>query len=105
MFSSGLSYGGLLNLMEKRTGRITYLPTTYRLFIVKTVIDVCSSKPMQCLDFEDFGVFFDFPDQDRLLNVLSAKALPEMFVRLIDDMNRRGTAAVGAPACCVSSSK
>ncbi|KAK6755500.1 hypothetical protein RB195_014083 [Necator americanus] len=59
------------------------------------------SKPMQ-LAFLDFEAAFDSPHRGRLLNALSADGVPGKFVRLLDDMNQRTTAAVRTPVGCTT---
>ncbi|KAK6728223.1 hypothetical protein RB195_005708 [Necator americanus] len=43
---------------------------------------------------------FDSPHRGRLLKALRADGVPGKFVRLLDDMNQRTTAAVRTPAGC-----
>ncbi|KAK6756651.1 hypothetical protein RB195_014835 [Necator americanus] len=57
--------------------------------------------PMQ-LAFLDFEAAFDSPHRCRFLNALSADGVPGKFVRLLDDMNQRTTAAVRTPAGCTT---
>ncbi|KAK6760673.1 hypothetical protein RB195_021942 [Necator americanus] len=52
------------------------------------------------LSFLDFEAAFDSPHRGRLLNALRADAVAGKFVRLLDDMNQRTTAAVRTPAGC-----
>ncbi|KAK6735707.1 hypothetical protein RB195_018750 [Necator americanus] len=54
------------------------------------------------LAFLDFEAAFDSPHRGRLLNALSADGVPGKFVRLLDDMNQRTTAAVRTPAGCTT---
>ncbi|KAK6763283.1 hypothetical protein RB195_023840 [Necator americanus] len=54
------------------------------------------SKPMQ-LAFLDFEAAFDSSHRGRLLNALRADGVPGKFIRLLDDMNQRTTAAVRTP--------
>ncbi|KAK6729372.1 hypothetical protein RB195_006432 [Necator americanus] len=54
------------------------------------------------LAFLDFGAAFDSPHRGRLLNALRADGVPGKFVRLLDDMNQRTTAAVRTPARCTT---
>ncbi|KAK6743866.1 hypothetical protein RB195_010892 [Necator americanus] len=77
--------------------------TIDQVFIVRRVIEIWVrySKPMQ-LAFLDFEAAFDSPHRDRLLNALSADGVPGKFVRLLDDMNQRTTAAVRTPAGCTT---
>ncbi|KAK6741352.1 hypothetical protein RB195_009287 [Necator americanus] len=49
------------------------------------------------LAFLDFEAAFDSPHRGRLLNALRADGVPGKFVRLLDDMNQRTTAAVRTP--------
>ncbi|KAK6749134.1 hypothetical protein RB195_001625 [Necator americanus] len=74
-----------------------------QVFIVRRVIEIWQwySKPMQ-LAFLDFEAAFDSPHRGRLLNALSADGVPRKFVRLLDDMNHRTTAAVRTPAGCTT---
>ncbi|KAK6762451.1 hypothetical protein RB195_023247 [Necator americanus] len=78
-----------------RSGR----STIDQVFIVRRVIEIWQrySKPIQ-LAFLDFEAAFDFPHRGRLLNALRADGVPGKFVRLLDDMNQRTTAAVRTPA-------
>ncbi|KAK6730590.1 hypothetical protein RB195_007197 [Necator americanus] len=78
--------------------------TIDQVFIVRRVIEIWQrySKPMQ-LAFLDFEATFDSPHRGRLLNALSADGVPGKFVRLLDDMNQRTTAAVRTPAGCTTS--
>ncbi|KAK6748174.1 hypothetical protein RB195_001040 [Necator americanus] len=54
------------------------------------------------LAFLDFEAAFDSPHRGRLLNALRADGVPGKFVRLLDDMNQRTTAAVRTPAGCTT---
>ncbi|KAK6743364.1 hypothetical protein RB195_010554 [Necator americanus] len=74
-----------------------------QVLIVRRVIEIWQrySKPMQ-LAFLDFEAAFDSPHRGRLLNALSADGVPGKFVRLLDDMNQRATAAVRTPAGCTT---
>ncbi|KAK6729736.1 hypothetical protein RB195_006657 [Necator americanus] len=54
------------------------------------------------LAFLDFEAAFDSPHRGRLLNALRADGAPRKFVRLLDDMNQRTTAAVRTPAGCTT---
>ncbi|KAK6726473.1 hypothetical protein RB195_004664 [Necator americanus] len=54
------------------------------------------------LEFLDFEAAFDSPHRGRLLNALSADGVPGKFVRLLDDMNQRTTAADRTPAGCTT---
>ncbi|KAK6757561.1 hypothetical protein RB195_015398 [Necator americanus] len=45
---------------------------------------------------------FDSPHRGRLFNALRADGVPGKFVRLLDDMNQRTTAAVRTPAGCTT---
>ncbi|KAK6736587.1 hypothetical protein RB195_019341 [Necator americanus] len=47
--------------------------------------------------FLDFEAAFDSPHRGRLLNEIRADGVPGKFVRLLDDMNQRTTAAVRTP--------
>ncbi|KAK6727558.1 hypothetical protein RB195_005319 [Necator americanus] len=82
-----------------RPGRSTIV----QVFIVRRVIEIWQrcSEPMR-LAFLDFEVAFDCPHRGRLLNALSADGVPGKFVRLLDDMNQRTTAAVRTPAGCIT---
>ncbi|KAK6762080.1 hypothetical protein RB195_022977 [Necator americanus] len=77
--------------------------TIDQVFIVRRVIEIWQrySKPMQ-LAFLDFEAAFDSPHRGRLLNALRADGVPGKFVRLLDDMNQRTTAAVRTPARCTT---
>ncbi|KAK6764396.1 hypothetical protein RB195_024645 [Necator americanus] len=77
--------------------------TIDRVFIVRRVFEVWQrySKPLQ-LAFLDFEAASDYPHRGRLPNRLRADGIPGKFVRLINDMNRRTTAAVRTPAGCTS---
>ncbi|KAK6756712.1 hypothetical protein RB195_014879 [Necator americanus] len=74
-----------------------------KVFIVRRVIEIWQrySKPMQ-LAFLDFEAAFDSPHRCRLLNALRADGVPGKFVRLLDDMNQRTTAAVRTPVGCTT---
>ncbi|KAK6736616.1 hypothetical protein RB195_019360 [Necator americanus] len=74
--------------------------TIDQVFIVRRVIEIWQrySNPMQ-LDFE---AAFDSPHRGRLLNTLRADGVPGKFVRLLDDMNQRTTAAVRTPSGCTT---
>ncbi|KAK6763413.1 hypothetical protein RB195_023933 [Necator americanus] len=54
------------------------------------------------LAFLDFEAAFDSPHRGRLLNALSADRVLGKFVRLLDDMNQRPTAAVRTSAGCTT---
>ncbi|KAK6765270.1 hypothetical protein RB195_025269 [Necator americanus] len=54
------------------------------------------------LAFLDFEAAFDSPHRGRFLNALRADGVPRKFVRLLDDMNQRTTAAVRTPAGCTT---
>ncbi|KAK6765542.1 hypothetical protein RB195_025448 [Necator americanus] len=54
------------------------------------------------LAFLDFEAAFDSPHRGRLLNALRSDGVPGKFVRLLDDMNQRTTAAVRTPAGCTT---
>ncbi|KAK6731056.1 hypothetical protein RB195_007490 [Necator americanus] len=54
------------------------------------------------LAFLDFEAAFDSPHRGRLLKALRADGVPGKFVRLLDDMNQRTTAAVRTPAGCTT---
>ncbi|KAK6747858.1 hypothetical protein RB195_000822 [Necator americanus] len=77
--------------------------TIDQVFIVRRVTEIWQrySKPMQ-LAFLDFEAAFDSPHRGRLLNALFADGVPGKFVRLLDDMNQRTTAAVRTPAGCTT---
>ncbi|KAK6762355.1 hypothetical protein RB195_023172 [Necator americanus] len=77
--------------------------TIDQVFIVRRVLEIWQrySKPMQ-LAFLDFEAAFDFPHRGRLFNALRADGAPGKFVRLLDDMNQRTTAAVRTPARCTT---
>ncbi|KAK6754740.1 hypothetical protein RB195_013618 [Necator americanus] len=77
--------------------------TIDQVFIVRRVIEIWQrySKPMQ-VAFLDFEAAFDSPHRGRLLNALRADGVPGKFVRLLDDMNQRTTAAVRTPAGCTT---
>ncbi|KAK6763281.1 hypothetical protein RB195_023840 [Necator americanus] len=49
------------------------------------------------LAFLDFEAAFDSSHRGRLLNALRADGVPGKFIRLLDDMNQRTTAAVRTP--------
>ncbi|KAK6763048.1 hypothetical protein RB195_023663 [Necator americanus] len=74
-----------------------------QVFIVRRVIETWQrySKPMQ-LAFLDFEAAFDSPHRGRLLNALRTDGVPGKFVRLLDDINQRKTAAVRTPAGCTT---
>ncbi|KAK6760859.1 hypothetical protein RB195_022070 [Necator americanus] len=76
--------------------------TIDQVFIVRKVIEIWQqySKPMQ-LVFLDFEAAFDSPHRGHLLNELRA-GVPGKFVRLLDDMNQRTSAAVRTPAACTT---
>ncbi|KAK6735555.1 hypothetical protein RB195_018645 [Necator americanus] len=67
-------------------------------FIARRVIEIWQrySKPMQ-LAFLDFEAAFDPPHRGRLLNALRAGGVAGKFVRLLEDMNQRTTAAIRTP--------
>ncbi|KAK6760365.1 hypothetical protein RB195_021728 [Necator americanus] len=77
--------------------------TIDQVFIVRRVIEIWQrySEPMQ-LAFLDIEAAFDSPHRGRLLNALRADGVPGEFVRLLDDMNQRTTAAVRTPAGCTT---
>ncbi|KAK6750209.1 hypothetical protein RB195_002293 [Necator americanus] len=77
--------------------------TIDQVFIVRRLIEIWQrySKPTQ-LAFLDFEAAFDSPHRGRLLNALRADGVPGKFVRLLDDMNQRTTAAVRTPAGCTT---
>ncbi|KAK6761545.1 hypothetical protein RB195_022566 [Necator americanus] len=52
------------------------------------------------LAFLGFEAAFDAPHRGRLLNALLTDGVPGKFVRSLDDMNQRTTAAVRTPAGC-----
>ncbi|KAK6763046.1 hypothetical protein RB195_023663 [Necator americanus] len=54
------------------------------------------------LAFLDFEAAFDSPHRGRLLNALRTDGVPGKFVRLLDDINQRKTAAVRTPAGCTT---
>ncbi|KAK6764701.1 hypothetical protein RB195_024868 [Necator americanus] len=72
--------------------------TIYQVFIVRGVIETWQqySKPMQ-LAFLDLEAAFDSPHRERLFDALRADGVPGNFVRLLNDMNQRTTAAVLPP--------
>ncbi|KAK6740914.1 hypothetical protein RB195_009018 [Necator americanus] len=89
-----------------RDEQVGFLPgrsTIDQVFIVRRAIEIWQrySKPMQ-LAFVDFEAAFDSPHRGRLLNALSVDGVPGKFVRLLDDMNQRTTAAVRTPAGCTT---
>ncbi|KAK6765247.1 hypothetical protein RB195_025253 [Necator americanus] len=69
----------------------------------KRVIEIWQrySKPIK-LAFLDLEAAFDSSHRGRLLNALRAEGVPRKFVRLVDDMNQRTTAAVRTPAGCTT---
>ncbi|KAK6760687.1 hypothetical protein RB195_021952 [Necator americanus] len=77
--------------------------TIDQVFIVGRVIEIWQqySMPMQ-LAFLNFEAAFDSPHRGRLLNALRADVVPGKFVRLLDDMDKRTTAAVRTPAGCTT---
>ncbi|KAK6750880.1 hypothetical protein RB195_002694 [Necator americanus] len=77
--------------------------TIDQVFIIRRVVEIRQrySKKMQSA-FLDFEAAFDFAHRDRLLNTLRADGVPGKFVRLVDDMNQRTTAAVRTPAGCAT---
>ncbi|KAK6734686.1 hypothetical protein RB195_018087 [Necator americanus] len=77
--------------------------TTDQMLIVRRVIEIWQrySKAMQ-LVFLDFEAAFDSAHRGRLLNALRADEVPGKFVRLLDDMNQRTTAAIRTPAGCTT---
>ncbi|KAK6726307.1 hypothetical protein RB195_004553 [Necator americanus] len=77
--------------------------TIDQVFIARRVIEIWQRywKQMQ-LAFLDFEAAFDSPHRGRLLNALRADGVPGKFVRLLDDMNQRTTAAVRTPAGCTT---
>ncbi|KAK6748090.1 hypothetical protein RB195_000986 [Necator americanus] len=77
--------------------------TIDQVFIVGRVIEIWQrySKLMQ-IAFLDFEAAFDCPHRGRLLNALRVDGVPGKFVRLLDDMNQRTTAAVRRPAGCTT---
>ncbi|KAK6757362.1 hypothetical protein RB195_015280 [Necator americanus] len=83
---------------DEQTGFRPGRSTIDQVFIVRRVIEIWQrcSKPMQ-LAFLDFEAAFDSPHRGRLLN-----GVPGKFVRLLDDMNQRTTAAVRTPAGCTT---
>ncbi|KAK6749175.1 hypothetical protein RB195_001651 [Necator americanus] len=82
-----------------RSGR----STIDQVFIVRRLIEIWQrySAPMQSA-FLDFGAAFDSPHRGRLLNALRADGIPGKFVRLLDDMNQRTTAAIRTPPGCTT---
>ncbi|KAK6762968.1 hypothetical protein RB195_023613 [Necator americanus] len=77
--------------------------TIDQVFIVRRVIEIWQrySKPMQ-LAFLDFEAAFDSLHRSCLFNALGTDGIPAKFVRLLDDMNQRTTAAVRTPARCTT---
>ncbi|KAK6740649.1 hypothetical protein RB195_008858 [Necator americanus] len=77
--------------------------TIDQVFIFRRVIEIWQRylKPVQ-LAFLDFEAAFDSPHRGRLLNAFRADGVPGKFVRLLDDMNQRTTAAVRTPAGCTT---
>ncbi|KAK6727344.1 hypothetical protein RB195_005190 [Necator americanus] len=57
----------------------------------------CPTTNGHRVGFSALRAAFDFPHRDRLLNAPRAYAIPGMFYRLIEDMNRRTTAADRKP--------
>ncbi|KAK6763114.1 hypothetical protein RB195_023719 [Necator americanus] len=85
-----------------RDGQAGFHParsTIEQVFIVKRAIKIWElySKLMQ-LAFLHFEAAFYSPHRSRLLNALRTDGIPGKFVRLLDDMNQRTTAAVRTPA-------
>ncbi|KAK6729023.1 hypothetical protein RB195_006214 [Necator americanus] len=72
--------------------------TIDQVFIVRRLIEIWQrySNPMH-IAFLNFAAF-DSLHRCRLLNALRADGIPGEFVRLLDDMNQRTTAAVRTPA-------
>ncbi|KAK6763077.1 hypothetical protein RB195_023691 [Necator americanus] len=54
------------------------------------------------LTFLDFEAAFDSPYRGRLFNALSAGEVRRRFVRLLDEINQRTTAAVRTPPGCTT---
>ncbi|KAK6735554.1 hypothetical protein RB195_018643 [Necator americanus] len=83
---------------EKQAGFRHGRPTIDQVFIARRVIEIWQrySKPMQ-LAFLDFEAAFDPPHRGRLLNALRAGGVAGKFVRLLEDMNQRTTAAIRTP--------
>ncbi|KAK6726842.1 hypothetical protein RB195_004880 [Necator americanus] len=50
----------------------------------------------------DFEAAFDSPHRGRLINALRTGGVPGKFVRFLDDMKQRTTAAVRTPAGCTT---
>ncbi|KAK6755722.1 hypothetical protein RB195_014236 [Necator americanus] len=75
--------------------------TTDQVFTVRRVIEVWHrySKPLQ---LTDFTAAFDSAHRGRLLKTVSADGVPGNFVSLMNDMNRRKTAALGTPTRCTT---
>ncbi|KAK6765531.1 hypothetical protein RB195_025439 [Necator americanus] len=88
---------------NEQTGFRPGRSTIDQVFIVRRVIEIWQrySKPVQ-LAFLDFEAAFDSPHRGRLLNALRADGVSGKFVRLLDDMNQRKTAAVRTPAGCTT---
>ncbi|KAK6752126.1 hypothetical protein RB195_003505 [Necator americanus] len=88
---------------DKQAGFRPGRSTIDQVFIVKRVIEIWQrySKPMQ-LPFLYFEAAFDSLHRGRLLNALPADGVPGKFVRLLDDMNQRTTAAVRTRAGCTT---
>ncbi|KAK6728277.1 hypothetical protein RB195_005738 [Necator americanus] len=76
--------------------------TIDQVLIVRRVIEIWQrySKPMQ-LAFWTLKPR-STPHRGRLLNAIRADGIPGKFVRLLDDMNQRTTAAVRTPAGCTT---
>ncbi|KAK6763989.1 hypothetical protein RB195_024351 [Necator americanus] len=66
--------------------------TIDQVFIVRRVIEIWQRR-------------VPLPHPGRLLNALRADGVPGKFVRLLDDMNQRTTAAVRTPAGCTAPSE
>ncbi|KAK6762583.1 hypothetical protein RB195_023345 [Necator americanus] len=105
---SGAHYPGPTHLTPRRNNarQAGFGPgrsTIDLVFIVRRVIEIWQrySKPMQ-LAFLDFEAAFDSSHLGHLLNALRADGVPGKFVRLLDDMNQRTTAAVRTPAGCTT---
>ncbi|KAK6738393.1 hypothetical protein RB195_020481 [Necator americanus] len=75
--------------------------TSDQVIIVRRVIEIWQrySKLGQ-LAFLDFEAAFDSPHRVRLLNALRADGVPGKFVRLLDYINQRTTAAIRTAAGC-----
>ncbi|KAK6727327.1 hypothetical protein RB195_005179 [Necator americanus] len=98
-----LPMSGIQITRDEQAGFRPGRSTIDQVFIVRRVIEIWQrySKPLQIafLDFEDA---FDPPHRGRLLDALRTDGVPGKFVRLLDDMNQRTTAAARTPAGCTT---